>query len=76
MIWVWNRPGLVTADSAPVVGRVLVPALPAGAWTLTWWNSATGQAGEPQPIAHHGGDLTLATPAIAQDAVAVLERQP
>jgi hypothetical protein len=75
-LWLWNRSGLYAVDTpAPVSGTVVVDEVPAGSWTVTWWDTVRGVTlGAPQTLAHPGGGLRLPTPPIARHAAVVLTR--
>ena len=75
MAWLWHRQG-VYADSAvaPVSGTLVLEDIPAGTWTITWWDSYAGTVGGSTTVQHPGGTLRLATPPIAHHAALLLER--
>ncbi|MFI5336946.1 MAG: DUF5060 domain-containing protein [Opitutales bacterium] len=75
-LWVWHREGIFAAAApAAVSGRVLLDEVPAGVWTVTWWDTLKGEpAGPPETLTHAGGRLSLPTPPIARHAAVVLVR--
>jgi hypothetical protein len=74
-LWLWRRDGVFAlTDAAPVEGTVLVEDLPAGRWTVTWWDSLKGVPDKPVEIDHAGGTLELATPGISRHAAVVLKK--
>jgi len=76
-LWVWHRTGLYSMENAPVPARgtLIVDDVPAGEWTVTWWDTRKGApAGPAGKISHPGGALRLPTPPIARHAAVVLIR--
>lgn len=75
MLWVWNRQGVYALkDPAPARGTVVLDDVPAGAWTVTWWDTSKGVPAETRRVEHKGGALELATPPVARQAAVVLTR--
>lgn len=75
-LWVWDKRDVHALDpKSPTRGRLLVPDVPAGRWTLTWWDADRGVPRTESEIDHPGGTLRLETPAIARHAAAVLTRR-
>jgi hypothetical protein len=73
--WAWHRRDVhAIAPNAPATATLLLPDVPVGAWTITWWDTDRGLPGAPTTIDHPGGTLRLATPPIARHAAVVLER--
>lgn len=75
-VWLWNKLG-VFADGSPepIKGATLtLPEVPAGAWTLTWWDTFTGQPGAPRTIEHAGGSLALPVPDVPRHTAVTLSR--
>jgi len=76
-LWIWNKLGIHAVVPGPAATATLHLAdVPAGAWTVTWWDADRGIPGPSAAINHPGGTLHLATPSIARHAAVVLERQP
>lgn len=48
--------------------------LPAGRWTLNWWDTRTGKV-QTQTLMHEGGHAVIGTPEFTEDLAATLERQ-
>lgn len=76
-LWVRHRANLhsLTPDS-PAAGTVLLEDVPAGTWTVTWWDTREGKAAPATKIEHAGGTLHLPTPPIERHAAVALVRQP
>ncbi|MBK8475221.1 MAG: hypothetical protein IPL39_02625 [Opitutaceae bacterium] len=73
-LWLWHREGIYSkAGAAPVSGSVVLEALPAGKWSVIWWDLAKGEPATPLEIEHAGGTLRLPTPPIGRHAAASLE---
>lgn len=74
-LWIWHRTGVfATGPSAAVTGEVDIDAVPAGDWTVTWWDTFEGQPAKSVTVSHPGGMLRLPTPPIARHAAVVLTR--
>jgi hypothetical protein len=74
--WLWHRTNLYALSPGPAVsGALLLEAVPAGTWTVTWWDTTAGTAGAPTVIDHPGGPLRLVTPAILRHAAVALVRR-
>ena len=74
-LWVWHRAGVFALDAAaPASGTLILDDLPAGTWTVTWWDTIRGIPGAPAVVRHSGGTLRLQTPPIARHAAVVLTR--
>jgi hypothetical protein len=75
LLYVWHRDNVHAPGTSPAAnGTVTVENLPAGRWTVTWWEPATGPTGEPRSRDHAGGDWALETPSVARHAAALLVR--
>jgi hypothetical protein len=73
--WVWHRQNLYAPNpSAAVAGTVDLDNVPAGAWKVTWWDTAKGQPATSKRIEHPGGMMRLSTPPISRDAAVALTR--
>lgn len=74
-VWLWHRSGVFALDSpAPVGGALLLDDVPAGKWSVTWWDTLKGIPAAPQEIDHAGGLLRLPIPAFSRHAAVVLTR--
>ncbi len=74
-LWVWQRDGVYAMKTPPAIsGTVVLDAVPAGSWQVTWWDTEKGTPGETRRVEHRGGTLELATPPIARHAAVVLTR--
>ena len=77
--WVYSRDGVnAPADKtpSPVTGRLTLTGLKPGKYSATWWDTATGQAGNAEDVTV-GKDktgLTLNTPPITRDAALYIVR--
>ena len=77
--WVYSRDGVnAPADKtpSPISGRLSLTGLKPGQYHATWWDTATGQAGNVEDITV-GKDksaLTLSTPGITRDAALYIIR--
>jgi len=77
MLYVWHRTFVHAANrDAPATGQVQFEDLPAGDWTVTWWDMVGGRPASTTSLHHDGGRLLLATPPVARHAAAFLQRQP
>ena len=75
--WVWHRTNLYAVKpEAPAEGTLTIDRVPAGTWSVTWWDTVKGVAGQAKSIAHTGGDLILAVPPITRHSAVVLIRSP
>lgn len=75
MLWVWHRTGLFAPEAA-AKAQIQIDALPAGTWSLRWWDTRTGEASPEELITHKGGQFLLSTPTIQKDrAVTLLKQQ-
>jgi hypothetical protein len=76
-LWLWQRAALYAADPpAPLNGTLVLDEVPAGRWTITWWDTATAHPAAPLTLAHAGGTLRVPTPPIVRHAAVTLARQP
>ncbi len=72
--WIYHRRGIY-ADSGPAVsGNMKIPALPAGRWQLTWWDTKAGKPGTQETKLHEGGEFLLTTPPVSRDMALILKR--
>lgn len=77
LLYVWHRDNVHAPEtSPPAVGTITIEDLPAGRWTIAWWDPAAGPRDGSLAVDHAGGDLALATPQIARHAAALLTRAP
>lgn len=75
LLWVWHRTGVLSLQPGAAARAVFrIPDLPAGRWTLTWWDSLSGARRERTEVRHPGGEFRLAAPPIAAQAAATLVR--
>ncbi len=74
-LYVWNRRGVhALAGETRPTATVHLADLPAGRWTITWWDVDQGKPGTSSEVDHAGGTLDLNTPPIARHAAVVLTR--
>jgi hypothetical protein len=74
--WLWHRANLYAVTPGPAVaGTLILEAVPAGTWTVTWWDTATGTAAAPTVLDHPGGPLRLTTPPILRHVAVALTRR-
>ena len=75
--WLWHRTNLYAATPGPgVSGTLVLDAVPAGGWTVTWWDTTKGTAASaPLSLNHPGGPLRLDTPPILRHTAVVLTRR-
>lgn len=74
-LWLWHRTGVFATEApAPVAGVLAIDDVPAGEWTVTWWDTLAGEPAASQALSHAGGTLRLPTPPIARHAAVVLTR--
>jgi len=74
-LWAWNKRGVhALAPSAPATATLLVDEVPAGTWSISWWDADRGVPAAPTTTEHPGGTLRLHTPPIARHAAVVLTR--
>ncbi|HZL46972.1 MAG TPA: cellulase family glycosylhydrolase [Opitutaceae bacterium] len=74
-LWVWHRTGVFALpEPTPVSGTLVLDDVPAGTWTVTWWDTIKGLPGAPGVVRHPGGTLRLPTPPISRHAAVVLTR--
>ena len=74
-LWLWRRAQLYAlAPPPPVAGTLVLDAVPAGTWHVTWWDTTTGQPAAPVTLDHPGGALRLPVPPISRHAAVVLTR--
>jgi hypothetical protein len=59
--------------AAPVAGRIVIDALPAGRWRVIWWDLDKGEPLPAAEFAHVGGAFRLPTPSVARHAAVTLE---
>ncbi len=72
-LWVWHRTNVYALQpTAAVTGNVLLEAVPAGRWQVTWWDTVKGVPSAPTTIEHAGGMLLLSTPPIVRHAAVAL----
>ncbi len=73
-VWLWNRDGVFRDVAPPATGTLVLDDVPAGPWTVTWWDTLAGKPTGTEKIEHSGGALRLPTPPIARHAAVVLTR--
>ena len=74
-LWLWHRTGVFALNPpAPVPGTLLLEDVPAGKWTVTWWDTIKGIAAPAREIEHGGGLLRLPVPAFNRHTAVVLTR--
>ena len=74
-LWVWHRTGVFALTPPPAAsGTLLLEDVPAGTWSVTWWDSFKGLPAVPVTIRHPGGLLRLPTPPISRHAAVTLAR--
>ncbi|MBL9206150.1 MAG: cellulase family glycosylhydrolase [Opitutaceae bacterium] len=75
MVYLWHRLSVHAAKpGAPATGTLVIDTLPAGNWTLTWWDLEQGKPKEATVWHHPGGPAKISTPPIARHATLMLER--
>jgi hypothetical protein len=75
--WIWSRSNIYALDpKVPVSGTVVLGDVPAGSWTVTWWDSVRGTPGDSRVVSHPGGTLRLDTPPVLRHCAVVLTRAP
>ena len=73
--WLWNRDGIFSLQDVPASkGILLIRNVPAGRWSVVWWDTLRGIPSKPVTVVHPGGDLRLGTPPISRDAAVVITR--
>jgi hypothetical protein len=70
--WYHHNLGLEPGEIAPT--RVTLRNVPAGRYTLEWWDTGTGTPGNRTPLEAVGEQLTLAVPALSTDLAAKVYR--
>lgn len=74
-LWVRHRTNIYSLAPEPAVpGTLLIDDVPAGTWTVTWWDTAKGTPAPAITLPHAGGRLRLSTPPISRHAAVVLVR--
>jgi hypothetical protein len=74
-VWLWHRTGVFALNpSAPVAGTLLLDDVPAGKWTVTWWDTIKGIPAPAVEVGHSGGLLRLPVPAFSRHTAVVLTR--
>lgn len=74
-LWLWHRAGVFALHPpAPVGGTLLLENVPAGKWTITWWDTFKGVPSPALEIEHPGGFLRLAVPKLDRHAAVMLSR--
>ena len=78
VLWVHHRDNLLSPEPdealTPSSATVQLAEVPAGEWTLTWWDTSAGRSGGSTTIQHPGGALMVETPEITRHQAAWLER--
>ncbi|MBK9989705.1 MAG: cellulase family glycosylhydrolase [Verrucomicrobia bacterium] len=75
--WVWHRSGVFSLkETQPVRGEIVLEAVTAGTWRVTWWNTLTGTPEPTSILKHVGGALRIKTPLVSRHAAVVLTRLP
>jgi Domain of unknown function (DUF5060)/Cellulase (glycosyl hydrolase family 5) len=76
-LWVWNRAGLYEIrEPAALTGTLLIDAVAAGRWKVTWWDTRVGKPMGESVVSHGGGELRIPTPPITRHAAVSLVRLP
>ncbi len=76
MVYLWHRLGVnAAAPVASASGHLVIENLPAGSWTVVWWEMEQGVPRALAPRQHPGGDAKLPTPPVSRHAAVMLERQ-
>lgn len=74
-LWLWHRAGVFALNPlAPVAGTLLLEEVPAGKWTVTWWDTIQGVPAPAIEIEHRGGLLRLPVPAFNRHVAVMLTR--
>ncbi len=75
-LWLRHRTNLYTlAPEAPASGTLVLDDVPAGTWSVTWWDTAKGAVNHSATVQHAGGTLLLETRPVLRHAAIVLTRQ-
>ncbi len=75
-LWVWHRTAIWKQENpAPATATILLPDLPAGRWSVEWWDSFAGVPAPATEVEHPGGTFELATPPVARHAAVILRRR-
>ena len=76
-VWLWHRTGVYEEGKGAAVagGTLLLDDVPAGRWSITWWDTLKGApAGPTEKLNHPGGSLRLPAPAVSRHTALVLTR--
>ena len=74
-LWVWHREGVFAVKSPrAVAGSLLLEDVPAGSWSVVWWDTLKGIPSAAKILNHPGGLLKVPTPLIDRHAAVVLTR--
>ena len=75
-VWVWHRAGVFAlTPPAPVGGGLVLDAVPAGTWHVTWWDTLKGEPAGTADRVHPGGTLRLEIPPLSRHLAVWLERR-
>ncbi len=79
VLWLRHRENLLSpaddTELVPTAATVQLTAVPAGAWSVHWWDPVTGRESRSETITHRGGALHLPTPEVLRHAAAWLVRR-
>jgi hypothetical protein len=74
-LWLYNRLADGTGKaSAEVKGKVTVPGMQAGAYKVTWWDTAAGKPLNEATATADSTGLTVETPSISRDMAVFITR--
>ena len=76
-VWLWHRNCVYWEGKGDAVagGTLLLDEVPAGEWSITWWETLKGApAGPTEKLNHPGGALRLPVPAVSRHTAVVLTR--
>jgi hypothetical protein len=76
-LWVRHRTNLLALQpEPPLSGTITLEDVPAGTWSVVWWDTVNGTPSPATTIEHAVGTLRLPTPPIVRHATVTLVRQP
>lgn len=72
-VWIYRRDQVWSDTGGPTAGVLELHDVPAGQWSVSWYNPETGECLDTRTMEHFGGTLKLPTPNIAHDAVLAVQ---
>lgn len=74
-VWLWHRQGILALkEGAPAGGFLMLEDVPAGKWSVTWWNTFKGAPASTRIMDHPGGQLAVPVPPTGRHTAVVLTR--